>query len=62
MPDHHPADDDRPAQPDHTWLRRVIIEERQQKTLDHVRSSAGYADDLSPHAHSAQRTAHRRSG
>ena len=35
-------------------LRRVIIEERRQKTLDHVRSSAGYGDDVSPHAHSAQ--------
>jgi RNA polymerase sigma factor (sigma-70 family) len=29
----------------------VVIEDRQQKTLDHVRSSAGYADDVSPHAH-----------
>jgi RNA polymerase sigma factor (sigma-70 family) len=55
MPDHHhPADDDRSTQPDYTRLRRVIIEERQQKTLDHVRSSAGYGDDVSPHAHSAQ--------
>jgi hypothetical protein len=51
--DLHPADD-RPAQPDYSRLRRVIIEERQQRTLDHVRSSAGYADDVSPHAHSAQ--------
>lgn len=54
MPDHpHPADD-RPAQPDYSRMRRVVIEERQQKTLDHVRSSTGYSDDLSPHAHSAQ--------
>ena len=51
MPDHqHPADDDRSTQPDYTRVRRVIIEERQQKTLDHVRSSAGYGDDVSPHA------------
>jgi len=55
MPDHHhAADDDLPAQPGYTRRRRVIIEERQQKTLDYVRSSAGYADDVSPHAHSAQ--------
>jgi hypothetical protein len=53
----HPADDDRPTQPDYTRLRRVIIEERQQKTLDHVRSSAGYRDDVS-----RTRTARRRSG
>jgi len=32
-------------------LRRVVIEERQQRTLDHVRLSTGYADDLDPHAH-----------
>ena len=54
MPDHPYPVDDQPAQPDFSRLRRVIIEERQQKTLEHVRSSAGYADDVSPHAHSAQ--------
>jgi len=48
-----PADERLPAQTDLMRPRRVIIEERQQKTLDHVRSSAGYADDVSPHAHDA---------
>lgn len=52
--DPNPADDRRPAQTDLMPSRRVIIEERQQKTLDHVRSSAGYADDVSPHAHDAK--------
>jgi hypothetical protein len=57
MPDHrHPADDDRSTQPDYTRLRRVIIEGRQQKTLDHVRSSAGYATTSA-----RTRTARRRS-
>ena len=51
--DPNPADDRAPAPPDLMPPRRVIIEERQQKTLDHVRSSAGYADDVSPHAHNA---------
>src|SRR4051794_34342636 len=51
MPDHHHPAEDRPAQPDYSRLRRVVIEERQQKTLEHVRSSTGYADDVSPHAH-----------
>jgi RNA polymerase sigma factor (sigma-70 family) len=32
-------------------LRRVVIEERQRKTLEHVRLSTGYAEDLEPHAH-----------
>jgi len=32
-------------------LRRVVIEERQQRTLDHVRLSTGYADDVDPHGH-----------
>jgi RNA polymerase sigma factor (sigma-70 family) len=32
-------------------IRRVVIEERQRKTLEHVRLSTGYAEDLDPHAH-----------
>jgi RNA polymerase sigma factor (sigma-70 family) len=32
-------------------LRRVVIEERQAKTLEHVRSSLGYADEADPHGH-----------
>ena len=32
-------------------LRRVIIEERQRKTLEHVRQSSGYGEDVDPHAH-----------
>ena len=32
-------------------IRRVVIEERQRKTLEHVRPSTGYAEDLDPHAH-----------
>lgn len=32
-------------------LRRVIIEERQAKTIEHVRASRGYAGDVSLHAH-----------
>ena len=32
-------------------LRRVIIEERQRKTLEHARLATGYADDIDPHAH-----------
>jgi RNA polymerase sigma factor (sigma-70 family) len=39
-------------------LRRVVIEDRlieqrQRKTLEHVRAATGYADDVSPHAHNA---------
>lgn len=54
MPDHHHLADDPPAQPDYTRMRRVVIEERQEKTLEHARASAGYADDVSPQAHNAQ--------
>ena len=32
-------------------LRRVVIEERQQKVIDHARASRGYADDVGLHAH-----------
>jgi hypothetical protein len=54
MPDHHHPADDRSAQPDYTGMRRVVIEERQQKMLEHLRASTGYADDVSRHAHNAQ--------
>jgi RNA polymerase sigma factor (sigma-70 family) len=41
-----------PSKPDtRAHLRRVVIEERQQRTLDHVRLSTGYADDVDAHAH-----------
>ncbi len=48
-----PITDARSLQADHAGLRRVVIEERQQKTLDHVRDSMGYATDVDPHAHDA---------
>jgi RNA polymerase sigma factor (sigma-70 family) len=32
-------------------LRRVFIEDRQQKTLEHARARGGYAKDVSPDAH-----------
>jgi len=32
-------------------LRRVVIEERQEKVVEHARLAAGYADDVDPHAH-----------
>jgi RNA polymerase sigma factor (sigma-70 family) len=32
-------------------LRRVVIEDRQRNTLQHVRGSLGYADDLDPRAY-----------
>ncbi len=32
-------------------LRRVLIEDRQQKALDHARQRAGYAEDVAPDAH-----------
>jgi RNA polymerase sigma factor (sigma-70 family) len=32
-------------------LRRVVIEDRQRKVLEHARLSRGYAEDLDPHAH-----------
>lgn len=51
MPDCHHSADKPPTRPDYTRMRRVVIEERQQKTLDHVRASTGYSDDVSPHAH-----------
>jgi hypothetical protein len=51
------AHPDRPTErrthADYARMRRVLIEERQAKTLEHVRSSVGYADDVSPHAHDA---------
>lgn len=41
-----------PSKPEpRAHLRRVVIEERQQRTLDHVRLSTGYADDVDPYAH-----------
>lgn len=46
------ADSQPHRRPTRAHLRRVIIEERQQLTLDHVRLSTGYADDVDPHAHS----------
>jgi RNA polymerase sigma factor (sigma-70 family) len=45
----HPSEN--PSQPDYARMRRVLIEERQAKILEHVRGSTGYADDVSPHAH-----------
>jgi hypothetical protein len=40
------------SQPDTSArLRRVVIEERQQRTLGHVRLSTGYADDVDPDSH-----------
>jgi RNA polymerase sigma factor (sigma-70 family) len=51
MPDHHQPAADRLTQPAYGQMRRVVIEERQQKKLEHVRASAGYAEDVSPHAH-----------
>ncbi len=39
------------VEPEPARLRRVIIEERQRKMLDHVRLSSGYADHVDPHAH-----------
>jgi RNA polymerase sigma factor (sigma-70 family) len=35
-------------------LRRVVIEERQQRVIDHARSAAGYAEDVDPHAHNRE--------
>jgi hypothetical protein len=35
----------------HAHLRRVIIEDRQRKTLEQVRLSTGYAEDVDPQAH-----------
>lgn len=35
----------------HRRLRRVVIEDRQRKALEHVRSSLGYADDVDPGAY-----------
>jgi RNA polymerase sigma factor (sigma-70 family) len=32
-------------------LRRVFIEDRQRKTLEHARDHLGYADDVDPNAH-----------
>jgi hypothetical protein len=32
-------------------LRRVVIEERQRKTLEQVRDSLGYAPEVDPNAH-----------
>jgi RNA polymerase sigma factor (sigma-70 family) len=32
-------------------LRRVVIEDRQRKVIEHARLSQGYAEDLDPHAH-----------
>ena len=32
-------------------LRRVVIEDRQRKVLEHARLSRGYAEDLDPHSH-----------
>ena len=44
---HDETQDEAPAR----RLRRVIIEERQRKTLEHARLATGYADDIDPHAH-----------
>ncbi|MGH2892852.1 MAG: sigma factor-like helix-turn-helix DNA-binding protein [Solirubrobacteraceae bacterium] len=47
----------RPTEPrtpiDLTRVRRVLIEERQQKAVEHARGAAGYNDDVSSHAHDA---------
>lgn len=34
-------------------LRRVLIEDAQQQTIDHARTASGYAADVDPHAHDA---------
>lgn len=39
------------TEPRRARLRRVVIEDRQQKALDHVRDSLGYAADIDPHGH-----------
>lgn len=39
------------TRPDQSSVRRVLIEERQQNTLDHARVRGGYADDVRPDAH-----------
>jgi RNA polymerase sigma factor (sigma-70 family) len=35
----------------HKTLRRVVIEDRQRRTLEQVRMSMGYGNDLDPHAY-----------
>lgn len=35
-------------------LRRVVIEDRQRKTLEQVRDSLGYAPDVDPNAHTSR--------
>ena len=44
-------DNDAPRTIERRRVRRVRIEERQEKTLEHVRGSLGYADDVDPHGH-----------
>jgi hypothetical protein len=44
---HHPTHAKAPPR----RLRRVVIEGRQRQTLEHVRLSTGYAEDVDPHAH-----------
>lgn len=47
-PDHHSY---KPGKAPHSHVRRVVIEERQRRTLEQVRLSTGYAEDVDPHAH-----------
>src|SRR5262245_23685671 len=41
----------RPSRPDFKQMRRVVIEERQAKTIEHVRASIGYGADVDLNAH-----------
>ena len=54
MPHDRPNSNQQSPRTDYSRLRRVIIEERQAKTIEHVRTSRGYADDVSLHAHDQQ--------
>lgn len=54
MPHDTPSFNEQSPRVDYSRLRRVIIEERQAKTIEHVRASRGYAGDVSLHAHDQQ--------
>src|ERR1700675_60875 len=47
-PDEHDGDTEAKGR---RRLRRVRIEEQQEKVLEHVRGSLGYADDIDLHGH-----------
>lgn len=51
-PDRNPPHDQDAS--DEPRLRRVVIEEDQRRKLEHARVRHGYADDVSPHAHSQE--------